>query len=454
MLASWMGGEEVAGGRPDPARGRHPDVRLPGHRLRPVQPPVALRRQPALPVRDAAPAGGPRARRVPRGGRPDHRGRHRRGPHAAHRVREQEGPGRVRHPDHGHRARPDAGRGGRGGRGHRLPGGRQAAVADDHAQDRRRRRGPQPAHRRTPSARPSTGSATSVAEKVGRRALRGRDDPADDQLDRLRADRGQQPRPAVRPGPPVRHGRPAGRGVQGPGAGAAAAQHDARAAPDRRDHDRARRCKGVRGRKPIDKEVLAALLVRFSELVAEQPRIAEIDINPLLASPERVIALDARVVLHPAAIADADLPRLAIRPYPHEYEREATTDDGVRDHRPARSGPRTSPRVARFHAAPVQPDGPSPATARTGRCPSGPRTSGSPASASWTTTASSRWWPRPRPTRRRPRSPASPGVSRVHASRRPDAHDGRRRRLAASRHRGAASSGRPSRSRGARASRT
>ena len=100
--------------------------------------------------------------------------------------------------------------------------------------------------------------------------------------------------------------------------------------------------KGVRGRKPIDKDVLAALLVRFSELVAEQPRIAEIDINPLLASPERIIALDARVVLHPASIADADLPRFAIRPYPHEYEREVTTDDGVR----FSSGPsarRTSP---------------------------------------------------------------------------------------------------------------
>ncbi|MES1239519.1 MAG: acetate--CoA ligase family protein, partial [Chloroflexota bacterium] len=107
--------------------------------------------------------------------------------------------------------------------------------------------------------------------------------------------------------------------------------------------------KGVRGRKPIDKDALAALLVRFSELVAEQPRIAEIDINPLLASPERTIALDARVVLHPASIADADLPRLAIRPYPHEYLRESTTDDGVAvTVRPIR--PEDEPAVVRFHA--------------------------------------------------------------------------------------------------------
>ena len=107
--------------------------------------------------------------------------------------------------------------------------------------------------------------------------------------------------------------------------------------------------KGVRGRKPIDEEVLAALLVRFSELVAEQPRIAEIDINPLLASPERVIALDARVVLHTLSLSDAELPRLAIRPYPHEYERPATTDDGAAIViRPIR--PEDEPAMATFHA--------------------------------------------------------------------------------------------------------
>ena len=56
--------------------------------------------------------------------------------------------------------------------------------------------------------------------------------------------------------------------------------------------------KGVRGRKPVDLAALEELLVRFSQLVVEQPWIKEIDINPLLASPERLLALDARVVLH------------------------------------------------------------------------------------------------------------------------------------------------------------
>jgi len=51
--------------------------------------------------------------------------------------------------------------------------------------------------------------------------------------------------------------------------------------------------KGVRGRPPVNLAALEELLVRFSYLVVEQPWISEIDINPLLASPERLLALDA-----------------------------------------------------------------------------------------------------------------------------------------------------------------
>ena len=49
---------------------------------------------------------------------------------------------------------------------------------------------------------------------------------------------------------------------------------------------------GVRGRASIDMAALEQLMVRFSELVVEQPAIAELDINPLLASPERLLALE------------------------------------------------------------------------------------------------------------------------------------------------------------------
>jgi acetyltransferase len=55
---------------------------------------------------------------------------------------------------------------------------------------------------------------------------------------------------------------------------------------------------GVRGRKPVDLAKLEQLLVRFSYLVIEQRWIKEVEINPLLASSEGLCALDARVVLH------------------------------------------------------------------------------------------------------------------------------------------------------------
>ncbi len=70
--------------------------------------------------------------------------------------------------------------------------------------------------------------------------------------------------------------------------------------------------KGVRGRKPANFTKLEQIMVRFSQLVAEQPRIKEIEINPLLVSSVEVLALDARVVLHDKNIADNKLPRPAL----------------------------------------------------------------------------------------------------------------------------------------------
>jgi acetyltransferase len=105
---------------------------------------------------------------------------------------------------------------------------------------------------------------------------------------------------------------------------------------------------GIRGHRPVDLGALERLLVRFSVLVVEQPRIKEIDINPLLASPEGLIALDARMVLHGADV-DADrLPRPAIRPYPTQYVAPWTDPNGLTvTIRPIR--PEDEPLVVRFH---------------------------------------------------------------------------------------------------------
>ncbi len=87
--------------------------------------------------------------------------------------------------------------------------------------------------------------------------------------------------------------------------------------------------RGVRGRKAVDTVALEHLIVRFSQLVVEQRWIKEIDINPLLASPERLLALDARVVLHDPTLSEDQLPRSAIRPYPTQYVSPWKLKDGA-----------------------------------------------------------------------------------------------------------------------------
>jgi acetyltransferase len=106
---------------------------------------------------------------------------------------------------------------------------------------------------------------------------------------------------------------------------------------------------GVRGTAPVDLGALERLLVRFSELVVEQRRIKEIDINPLLVSSDRLVALDARIVLHPADVPDEDLPATAIRPYPIQYVQPWTLRDGTQVKiRPIR--PEDEPLMREFHA--------------------------------------------------------------------------------------------------------
>ncbi|HLH18610.1 MAG TPA: bifunctional acetate--CoA ligase family protein/GNAT family N-acetyltransferase [Bryobacteraceae bacterium] len=105
---------------------------------------------------------------------------------------------------------------------------------------------------------------------------------------------------------------------------------------------------GVRGRQPVDLHALAQLVVRFSRLVTEQPWIKEIDINPLLASAGQLLALDARIILHPPQTKESALPRTAIRPYPAHYSRPAVLKNGTEVLlRPIR--PEDEPMMIRFH---------------------------------------------------------------------------------------------------------
>jgi acetyltransferase len=106
--------------------------------------------------------------------------------------------------------------------------------------------------------------------------------------------------------------------------------------------------RGVRGRRSVDIAALEQLMVRFSQLVVEQKWIKEVEINPLLASPERLLALDARVIVHGLDVRVCDLPRPAIRPYPTQYITTWTDEDGTQVViRPIR--PEDEPLLVKFH---------------------------------------------------------------------------------------------------------
>ncbi|HJV85089.1 MAG TPA: bifunctional acetate--CoA ligase family protein/GNAT family N-acetyltransferase [Noviherbaspirillum sp.] len=75
---------------------------------------------------------------------------------------------------------------------------------------------------------------------------------------------------------------------------------------------------GYRNLPAADIEAVCHVLIQISQLIIDIPEIAELDINPLLADAEGVIALDARIGVKPAEIGGVD--RLAIRPYPEALE--------------------------------------------------------------------------------------------------------------------------------------
>ena len=102
-------------------------------------------------------------------------------------------------------------------------------------------------------------------------------------------------------------------------------------------------------RTNLDLTELERMLVEFSLLVAEQRWIKEIDVNPLVVSAGRLVALDARIILHESATAEEDLPRLAIRPYPQQYVSSWNSkDETPLTLRPIR--PEDEPLMVKFHS--------------------------------------------------------------------------------------------------------
>ncbi len=75
---------------------------------------------------------------------------------------------------------------------------------------------------------------------------------------------------------------------------------------------------GYRQRPRADLDAIYDVLGKLSQLVIDLPQVVELDVNPLLADDEGVIALDARVRVR--LPKDGEREPLAIRPYPRELE--------------------------------------------------------------------------------------------------------------------------------------
>lgn len=84
--------------------------------------------------------------------------------------------------------------------------------------------------------------------------------------------------------------------------------------------------KGFRTQPSVNLEAICLALIQVSHLIIDHPEIVELDINPLLADQDGVLALDARMKLAPTHLPGPA--RLAIRPYPKELEEWVTLRDG------------------------------------------------------------------------------------------------------------------------------
>jgi acetyltransferase len=107
--------------------------------------------------------------------------------------------------------------------------------------------------------------------------------------------------------------------------------------------------KGVRGQAAVNLEVLETLLVYFSQLLIDFAEIHEVDINPLLAGAERIVALDARIVLAPADQPEDQRPHLVIRPYPNQYTQTIRLRNGE-EVRVRAMRPEDEPLIIAMHA--------------------------------------------------------------------------------------------------------
>ena len=90
-----------------------------------------------------------------------------------------------------------------------------------------------------------------------------------------------------------------------------------------------RQLQGYRDRPAADMDAIALTMIRVTQLITDLPTIDELDINPLFANENGVLALDARIGIRPSDLAVGSR-RLAIRPYPKKLEKMIGDEHGAR----------------------------------------------------------------------------------------------------------------------------
>jgi acetyltransferase len=99
----------------------------------------------------------------------------------------------------------------------------------------------------------------------------------------------------------------------------------------------------------VPPDAVPLTLVKLSQMAADCPEIIGLDINPLLADENGVLALDARVAIHKPERLSPGQTRFAVRPYPSQWEGQLKLRNGhAVAVRPLR--PEDEPAIARFLA--------------------------------------------------------------------------------------------------------
>ena len=105
----------------------------------------------------------------------------------------------------------------------------------------------------------------------------------------------------------------------------------------------ARLLEPFRGRPAVDRGALIGVLLRVSDMLAELPQIQELDINPVLAGPDGVLCVDARIGIRRPRSDAQPYDHMAIAPYPrHLVERGYLADGTPLTIRPIRPEDATS----------------------------------------------------------------------------------------------------------------